>query len=99
MQQYVQIIHNCSEFHNIKCGVAQGGILGPLLFNLYMNDIVKLSNDVHFIIYQDDTSQFCFLETIWTVIRGEAHGYNFFICSCFFISLVTHIFSTSHLMM
>ena len=33
----------------------QGSLLGPLLFNLYTNDIVYYINDLNFIIYADDT--------------------------------------------
>ena len=41
----------------MKCGVLQGCILGPLLFNIYMNDIPKIINKLsHTILIADDTS-------------------------------------------
>ena len=36
-------------------GIPQGGTLAPILFLLFMNDIVKCSNILKFSIYADDT--------------------------------------------
>lgn len=57
-QQYVVINGHSSSVQPIRAGVPQGSILGPLLFNLYINDIVNISKVPSFIIYADDTSLF-----------------------------------------
>ena len=51
--------NNCnSELKNIKCGVPQGTILGPVLFILYINDMCELSKLLNIILFADDTSIF-----------------------------------------
>lgn len=56
--QYVVLNHCPSENLKIRNGVPQGSLLGPLLFNVYINDICNISKAVKYIIYADDTSIF-----------------------------------------
>ena len=57
-KQYVEIDNERSPCLDIKTGVPQGSILGPLLFLIYMNDIPNASRVFKFILYADDTNIF-----------------------------------------
>lgn len=59
-KQYVSINGYSSGTCPLKAGVSQGSILGPLLFNFYVNDIIQISDTANFIIYAADTSIFFF---------------------------------------
>ena len=55
-KQYVQLSDVRSSVRSISVGVPQGSILDPLLFNIFINDIVKSSTKFKFILYADDTT-------------------------------------------
>lgn len=50
----VKINNYKSDLHTIIFGVPQGGILSPILFNLFINDIVNLPLHGKIILYADD---------------------------------------------
>ena len=59
-KQCTNFLGECSEFEFIEYGVPQGSVLGPLLFLLYINDIVNCINDENckLVLYADDTNVF-----------------------------------------
>ena len=59
-KQYVCFNNISSDTLSIRYGVPQGSILGPLLFLLYMNDIMNsfTDYDTRFVLYADDTNIF-----------------------------------------
>ena len=52
-----------SDAENILFGVPQGSVLGPLLFLIYINDIVHSSTQGEFVIFADDTNIFIAAKT------------------------------------
>lgn len=56
--QYVQIDNTRSSTLQVSCGVPQGSILGPLLFLVYINDLIHVSKVAEIIMFADDTTLF-----------------------------------------
>ena len=57
-RQSVWINGETSETHQIALGVPQGSILGPLLFNIYINSLPKAVEKSRLIMYADDAVLF-----------------------------------------
>ena len=55
-KQFVQIGNIKSTMRLVSTGVPQVSIVGPLLFNIFINDIIKACSKFAFILYADDTT-------------------------------------------
>ena len=65
--QSTNVNNNFSQWKDIFAGVLQGSILGPLIFNIYINGIFLFSDNVFLSNYADDTILYS---------TGENHSTN-----------------------
>lgn len=73
-KQFVKLGDYTSDCLDIECGVPQGSVFGPKLFILYINDICKVSDQLKFVFFADDTNIFGFgqnLEQLLDLITSE----------------------------
>ena len=63
--QYIHALKTNSETLTVIYGVPQGSVLGPLLFLIYINDLLNCSTLGQFILFADDTNIF---------VSGESHS-------------------------
>ena len=63
-QQHTQINNTTSTLKSVPFGVPQGSVLGPTLFIMYINDVVKEIKNCSIYLYADDM-------VIYTPLEGE----------------------------
>ena len=55
-QTYVEFRNSRSTFRKVKQGVPQGGVLSPVLFNLYMSSMPTPPGNIKLVSYADDSN-------------------------------------------
>ena len=73
-KQYVSFNKHDSRTMDIKCGVPQGSILGPLLFLIYVIDRSNVSSILFTLLFSDDTNVFVTgknLSNLFTTMNSE----------------------------
>lgn len=71
-KQVVKINNSISDERDVSFGVPQGSVLGPILFNLYLNDFCSLltSKNTNTICFADDTV-ISFAGDSWQEVVGK----------------------------
>ena len=65
-----------SNHHTVSCGIPQGSVLGPLLFNVCINDIISATRKFTLIMYADDTTLVSHLKNFCATNSAIENGLN-----------------------
>ena len=74
-KQCVKIGSIHSEWQNLSKGVRQGSVLGPALFNIFLNDIYGFITDAELYNYADDNTNAAMaekLDTVKTILQTQS---------------------------
>ena len=69
-KQSVRINNTYSSFQTILSGVPQGSVLGPILFNVSINDLFLFIKQATLYNYADDNKLACFSKTLPHLVRA-----------------------------
>ena len=69
-KQRVKVNGSFSTYSNVRQGVPQGSVLGPLLFNIYINDMFMGLTDTEVCNYADDTTLYACNKSLQNVVNS-----------------------------
>ena len=70
MRQRTKVNNSFSSWYNIISGVPQGSIIGPLLFNIYLNHIFYFVSDCNLTNYADDNTPYAISSNVNDLIES-----------------------------
>ena len=102
MNSYLSNRTQCTKINNVissteivKYGVPQGTVLGPILFNIYLNDLYKLPVEGDVVSFADDTA-IIYKASDWKILKATAETDFKHIIEWFDSRLLTINFSKTH---
>lgn len=69
----VNIDDSLSSEQNVTCGIPQGTVLGPLLFNIYVNDLFAIKTQADIISFADDTAIY-YQDCSWNNLKRKVEN-------------------------
>ena len=80
--QCCKINNTLGDWRKIIAGVPQGSILGPLLFNIFLNDIFFFLKNANLGNYADDSTLHAYKKNLETVIFNLRREFSIFTSCC-----------------